>query len=222
MVLGKFLRDAPKDAIKLLDFLMGKLSGEDREKWLRALSELNQGRNPWKYTEYLQYLRTLTLPAVTGFDVRDHFRIDNPFGVNIGYICEGFDKDFLSGDDWLVDAPAAGVEVNRLLHPDHPLTMGDLGGEKKVLLPLPHIWTLMEAQGACQPGNLSTDRDPCSFSNIFLTRNRSGELRQISLGVWPGDGWAVVSNRVMDENVIWRRGTELYDGVRIDYRLFTL
>ena len=163
----------------------------ETQEWLDALNRFLRKENPWEKPKLLKLLGTTTVPArTTSFVARDHFKVAKGKNdkVKISFVGDNFTNCFLKGEG-KIEAPADSHNlayhelVRRSL--DLPV-ITELGGEAAAESTLADMWTMMEAQGSNEDGELLTN----GHANILYVRDVSGGLRVVSLD-WDDGGWYV-------------------------------
>jgi len=147
------------------------------------------------------------VPAIEAFRAKDHFRVDKPDEVRIGWIGDNFRGNFLAGDGKVeADIAEATLRVHKLVKAsvDGPI-IAELGGEGIAETSLAQMYELMKAQGQGQQGILLTN----SCLNIFYVRDAKNVLWAVRCNWSSGSGyWYVDADPVTFPNT-WYAGSRV-------------
>jgi len=132
----------------------------------------------------LEFVTTVAVAEVPEFDVGDHFRKDNPYGVKVASVGVNFNKIF--GKKIERNVPAVSLRIHRLNRSaNDPEIIVALGDKHSALLAW--LWALVALQPNgpdSAPGVLSTYGTP----TILEIPNDEGLLWSVYAG-WGGVGW---------------------------------
>jgi len=156
----------------------------------------------------LEVVGTVTVPAITTFRTKEHFRDDLSGPVFIGYFGGNFRKAFLTGNG-LVEGAVAETTlcVHKLVKNSvSSQIIAELGGEKTVETGLAQMYELMKAQGQDQRRILLTN----GHANIFYVRDRYNKLWAVCC-FWSSDSrcWGVCACPVTYPDV-WHAGSQVF------------
>ena len=139
----------------------------------------------------LELVTTVGVGAVKRFDISDHYRKDNPYGVKVTFVSDNFNRVF--GGKTEKDVAAARLKAYRLTRGARdPEIIENLGEGHKTFLA--QLWSLVKKQPNGESGVLLTN----GYANILEVPNPDN----------PAELWAVFAR--------WRVGWKFYAD-SIDY-----
>jgi hypothetical protein len=142
-------------------------------------------------TKLLEFVTTVTVPAVSKFVAADHFkRGETVDGVKC-YLWDNFREHFLGK----IEKNVAGcdIRVHKLLRSSRDLGIRSEIGEDKEETKLANLWSLLKLQGKGEKGALLTN----GYANIFYVRDTEDMLWAVGARWRAGyRGWYLYANSV--------------------------
>jgi hypothetical protein len=173
---------------------------------LRSLRTQNSQSQP--APKLLQSVTTISLPAISSFDVGAHIvatpdKERKSAEVLIGWI--GDNAKRLAKGFVEPEVAEATLRVHRLTKAsvDGPI-IAELGGEEVVLTTWGQMYEMIRQQGRGQQGFLLTN----GYANVFYVRQANGEVWAVSCCWYASFGyWSVYANPITDPST-WSAGRQ--------------
>lgn len=178
-------------------------------EWVSATKRFLRKEDPWTKVEevkqiLLKAITNVALPAIEMFKAKDHFKVGEVRGVNIGWLGENFKQVFLNGKGKIeVEVPETTLRIHQLIKRSvDEQIIAELGGEKMAETTLAQVWQMFTKQGHGEAGDLRVDG---YIANIFYVRDATGALWAVGCR-WFSYGWEVGAGPVTNSDGWYTEG----------------
>ncbi len=174
----------------------GALTIEEFEEFLNRRNPFGVQASTTNETPLLEPLGTAEVAAVEEFDISDHFRKNNPYGVKVTYVGDNFKKIF--GKKTEKNVAAATLKAHRLTRgAKNPEIIKNLGEGHRTFLAQLWALVLLQPNGPdSAPGILLTNGN----ANIFEVPNPENPEELWTVFAYWNDGWKFNANPISNPN----------------------